>query len=139
MLSFLITSCTLKDYSNNLNTDDNIKNEEAENESSGKVQALINLYIRSEPTIDSSNILGILDKYDTIDFIKRYDNEWYVVNFKGITAYISAKIKNSKILTTEENTDNNLTYSVYDFHINLFIIYLLIIILILFINFFKSI
>jgi uncharacterized protein YgiM (DUF1202 family) len=46
--------------------------------------------VRSEPSTDSS-ILGQLPKGTEVEYVKRYNNEWTVINYDGREAYISSQ------------------------------------------------
>ena len=46
--------------------------------------------VRSEPSTDSS-ILGRLPQGTEVDYVKRYNNEWTVINYDGREAYISSQ------------------------------------------------
>lgn len=46
--------------------------------------------VRSEPSTDSS-ILGQLPRGTEVEYVKRYNNEWTVINYDGREAYISSQ------------------------------------------------
>ncbi|MGI6702163.1 MAG: C40 family peptidase [Christensenellales bacterium] len=73
-----------------------------------KVLALGNINIRSSPDTSGNNIVGLLKKNNTLDYIESYNDSWNVVDYKGSKAYITASFKYSKIIDADaEETDEN--------------------------------
>lgn len=63
-----------------------------------EVLALGNLNIRSAPSTQESSVLGILSKDTTIKAIGKYESNWYVIEYKGKQAYVTALTKYSKLV-----------------------------------------
>lgn len=104
-LTFL-PSCTNEGNSGGItpaNTETNT-NEFTEEETSityteGKsVVALVSLNVRSQPEIVSGNVVGVLNKYDTVELIAYLDNGWNMIEYAGETAYVSASSQYSEVI-----------------------------------------
>ena len=59
--------------------------------------------VRSEPSTDSGNILGQLAKGTQVEYVKRYSNDWTVINYNGQEAYVSSQfVQKQEAQTTAE-------------------------------------
>lgn len=98
------------------NTDDNNTDDEIiiTVEENKLVLALGNLNIRSAPEINDNNIIGLLEKNTTVEYIGSYNSGWNVINYKGNKAYVSASSKFSKIIDKSAAKENNIIESVID-------------------------
>ncbi|WP_352427443.1 SH3 domain-containing protein, partial [Enterocloster asparagiformis] len=60
--------------------------------------------VRKEPSKDA-RILAQLTKGATVDYVKRYSNEWAVINYDGQEAYVASQYLEKQVPATEgENT-----------------------------------
>ena len=56
--------------------------------------------VRKEPSKDA-RILAQLSKGATVDYVKRYSNEWAVINYDGQEAYVASQYLEKQVPATE--------------------------------------
>jgi cell wall-associated NlpC family hydrolase len=75
---------------------------------SKSVLALGNLNIRSAPTTAEDNIIGLLSRNSTAEYLGNYDDKWYIISFNGKQGYVSSSNSYSRLITAaSENTETS--------------------------------
>lgn len=81
------------------------------------VLALGDLNIRSTPTINESNVVGILRKNNTVRLISQYSDNWNLIEYNGIQAYVSASSKYTKIIDKDYQLQDKSVLALADLNI----------------------
>jgi len=71
------------------------------------VLALGNINIRSAPSTSEDNIVGLLQRNTTAEYIGIYNTNWNIIDYKGQRAYITASSKYTKVLNKDEVDSKN--------------------------------
>lgn len=73
------------------------------------VMALTNLNVRSSPTTQDDNRVGLLYQGYTLKLLEQTNSSWYKVDYYGTTAYVSTNSSYTKVI--EIDSDNGTTPS----------------------------